>query len=89
LYKKYYGVELAEGIRLYDHIPADEIKLWETVNNRILRKERFSFEKVYESPGTSIYVEISVNPIISEDGSVMGASFFSRDITEEKKQKTL
>jgi PAS domain S-box-containing protein len=85
LYKKYYGVELAEGIRLYDHIPADEIKLWETVNNRILRKERFSFEKVYESPGTSIYVEISVNPIISEDGSVMGASFFSRDITERKK----
>ena len=85
LYKKYYGIELAQGIKLYDHIPADEIKLWETVNKRILRKERFSFEKVYESPGTSIYVEISVNPIISEDDSVIGASFFSRDITKRKK----
>jgi PAS domain S-box-containing protein len=85
LFKKYYGVEITEGIKLYDQIPADENKLWETVNNRILRKERFSFEKVYEFPGTSIYVEISVNPIISGDGSVMGASFFSRDITERKK----
>jgi PAS domain S-box-containing protein len=85
LFKKYYGVEITEGIKLYDQIPADENKLWETVNNRILRKERFSFEKVYEFPGTSIYVEISVNPIISGDGSVMGASFFSTDITERKK----
>jgi PAS domain S-box-containing protein len=85
LFKKYYSIELAEGIRLYDHIPADESKLWETVNKKILRNERFSFEKVYEFPEKAFYVEISVNPIISGDGSVMGASFFSRDITERKK----
>jgi PAS domain S-box-containing protein len=79
-----YGIDLKTGFNMYDDLPNDENHFWDGIHEKIIKNERFSVEKHYEFPNISIDVEISVNPIRSKDGKVIGASFFSRDITERK-----
>jgi PAS domain S-box-containing protein len=80
-----YGVELKEGMNLKEIVPKAQVPFWVKTHNRALKGGRFSLEQKLEIKGVSVDVEISVNPIINENGETVGATYFSRDITDRKK----
>jgi PAS domain S-box-containing protein len=80
-----YGVELKEGMDLKEAVPASQVPFWVETHNRVLKGGRFSLEHKLEIKGVPVEVEISVNPIIDENGETVGATYFSRDITDRKK----
>ncbi len=80
-----YGVELKEGMDLKEMVPKAQIPFWVETHNRAVKGGQFSLEQKLEIRGVSFDFEISVNPIINENGETMGAAYFSRDITERKK----
>jgi PAS domain S-box-containing protein len=80
-----YGVELKEGVDLKEMVPKTQIPFWVETHNTATKNGRFSLEHKLEIRGASVDFEISVNPIIDENGKPVGAAYFSRDITERKK----
>ena len=80
-----YKTELGEGMRIIDHFPPERRSFWAGVHERALRGDHFTFEDHHEQEGLAVDVEVSTNPIISQDGSITGVSYFFRDITERKR----
>ena len=80
-----YGVELKEGMDLKEMVPKAQIPFWVETHNRAVKGGQFSLEQKLEIRGVSFDFEISVNPIINENGETVGAAYFSRDITERQK----
>jgi PAS domain S-box-containing protein len=85
-----YKIELEEGVNLMACFPPERRSFWAGVHGRALRGQRFTFEDHYDPEGISIDVNVSVNPIVGENGEITGVSYFIRDITEQKQvERTL
>lgn len=80
-----YGVEIDRGVNLFSGVSPEERATWYEICRRAFAGERFIQEMHYEFPGRAFDVEIAVNPIKGTDGSIIGASFFSKNITKRKK----
>jgi PAS domain S-box-containing protein len=80
-----YGVEIEKGINIFDGISPEEKVTWYEICRRVFSGERFVQEMHYEFPGRTFDVEVAANPIKGMDGTVIGASFFSKNITKRKK----
>ncbi|MFZ4465251.1 MAG: PAS domain S-box protein, partial [Bacteroidales bacterium] len=84
--KAIYGAEIEIGRSLFDYqtVPEDREKAKRNID-RALAGEQF-VEASYsgEEKLTRLYFEISHNPIIAEDGTVIGVVVFSQDITGRK-----
>lgn len=89
-YFQSFGYELKIGDNVVDHLPNEIQPIYHERYSRVLKNERFIIEdKVQIAEDKFIYIQISFNPIVS-DGKVIGASFFGKNITEEKvKQQVL
>ncbi|MBU0954340.1 MAG: PAS domain-containing protein, partial [Spirochaetes bacterium] len=84
--KAMYGVEIQNGHSFYEYqtVPEDITKSKPNID-RCLRGEQFTECAYSGSAGfTRAYVEVSHNPIRNEAGTIIGASFFMRDISERK-----
>jgi PAS domain S-box-containing protein len=57
---------------------------WRSYYDRVLAGEKFILELTTRSFSTPRVFEYRFNPIFAEDGSVIGATVFARDITEIK-----
>jgi PAS domain S-box-containing protein len=81
-----YGVRLAPGMRIVDQVSEDEGISWARLYDRALQGERFSVERDFSFPEFAIIatLEISLNPIRADDGTISGVAVFGRDITERK-----
>jgi len=79
-----YGVEIEKGVNIFDGISPEERVTWYGICGRAFAGERFVQEMHYEFPGRTFDVEVAVNPIKGTDGSVVGVSFFSKNITKRK-----
>jgi PAS domain S-box-containing protein len=66
---------------LFDTIGIPSQK-WLQYYNRVLQGERFMAQSQYQLAGYIFDIEISFNPIINEESSVVGAVVFARDITD-------
>ncbi|HUB67508.1 MAG TPA: response regulator [Candidatus Methylacidiphilales bacterium] len=76
-----FGVTVAPGDVLVDHLPEDwreeEISLYD----RALAGERFVVERCYQFEDGPRYYEINYNPIQTDSG-ITGVAVFSKDITQ-------
>ncbi len=80
-----YGVEIEKGVNIFDGISPEERVIWYEICRRVFAGERFIQEMHYDFPGRTFDVEVAANPIKGTDGTVIGASFFSKNITKRKK----
>ncbi|MCX6353131.1 MAG: PAS domain-containing sensor histidine kinase, partial [Bacteroidetes bacterium] len=90
-YKKvlYYrfGEEITTGMNLFDYFPEDERKDLINAFDKGLSGERFVMDHHYTIDGEETYYETSVNPIVTGDTLIEGVSFFTRNITDRKKDE--
>jgi len=84
VYRKFFGAELRPGICAVDLWPESTRDKWVTLKNRVMTGETFSFEFSLPGPdGKESFFESFYNPI-RDNGSVVGFSTFTRNITERK-----
>jgi PAS domain S-box-containing protein len=82
-FKQTFGVHLAKGINIIESLPPDLRKLWKERYDRAFNNEHFVFEDRIDLGDNSVFIEVSMNPIVV-DGYVVGASFYGRDVTEKR-----
>jgi len=83
-FEKTFGVHLAPGVNIIESVPLQMQPIWKDRYERAFKeKEHFVFEDKVDVGEFSIYVEVSITPIIV-DGNVVGASLYGKDITEKK-----
>jgi PAS domain S-box-containing protein len=87
LFSFYYGVELEKGMRMIDHFPEKAKEAWMNRFQRALKGEQFIMDRHFDFGEDYMDTEVSINPIIRENGSVTGVSYFSRDITHRKRSE--
>jgi sigma-B regulation protein RsbU (phosphoserine phosphatase) len=81
-----YGFKLAPGLGLSVAAAEEAIlQKWQSRYAQVFAGQYISAEDVYEQDDENRYYDVSLSPIISEDGQVTGATAFSREITERKR----
>jgi PAS domain S-box-containing protein len=79
-----FGVKPTKGINLLNSLPASLQTIWKERYDRGLNGEQFVFEdKITINNRATIYIEVSVNPILVKD-KIIGLSLFGKNITETK-----
>lgn len=81
-----FDIILEPGMHVLEVIPEDLRGTWQERYDRVLLKgESFTVSDHFEYAGKSQDVDVSFNPIITNDGKITGASVFARDVTERKR----
>ncbi len=78
-----FGIQLETGMNLLYSLPEILRPLWKSGYDRALNNEHFIFEDKVDTGKSFVYVQVAMNPIVS-NGKVIGASFFGSNITERK-----
>ncbi len=78
-----FGIQLAKGFNIIEALPVGLIQLWKERCDKAFNNEHFVFEDRIKMGEVIIYIEVAMNPIVL-DGKVVGASFFGKNITEQK-----
>ena len=78
-----FGVRLVKGANILEALPEPLRGLWKERYDRAFNNEHFFFSDRVETGGRVIYIEVAMNPILV-DGKVVGASFYGKDVTEQK-----
>ena len=78
-----FGIYLKPGINLLMSLPKPLREAWKSRYDKALGGESFSFIDHIEAGNTSIYIEVFMNPIVTNK-KVEGALFFGKDITKRK-----
>lgn len=81
-----YGIQVCIGETIVGSplLPESEKDFWNSVYKRVLDGESFVFEREYNYGDLKI-VEVSASPV-RPNGEIIGATFISRDITEQKQE---
>ncbi len=81
----YPGQEMI-GRSVYDIVPQDRHEELRDILQRLGRGERIDHLETrrIRHDGSEVEVELTVSPVLSEDGTVLGASAIGRDITRRK-----
>lgn len=85
LIKKLTGIEIYEGINVFDVYSEPKHKPYLAIYNKVKEGKRHIFVDVIEFGDQKLYYEVAVNPIINATQKIIGFSIFSKDITEQKK----
>jgi PAS domain S-box-containing protein len=80
-FQQTFGVHLEKGVNLLNSLPEHLKAIWKERYDRAFNNEHFVFTDKIELENSSVYIEVSTNPILY-DGKVVGASFFGKDISE-------
>jgi PAS domain S-box-containing protein len=78
-----FGIKLKLGTNLLSSLPEPIRAFWKSKYDSALNNSSFSFIEEIKERDVTVYIEVSVNPIIIEE-NVIGAFFFGKDITERK-----
>ncbi len=82
--KREHGIDLETGMSALDFLPERVKKTFTGFYNRALMGEQFMVENCDDFTVTYVDVEVSFNPIVTEDNEIIGVAVFSRDISERK-----
>lgn len=76
------GMELKEGLNIFDVIPDNQVEYWKTRYDKAFNGEKF-VENLQRPNGDSItYLESYISPIFDNQNNVIGASVTSHDISD-------
>ncbi|MFW5800608.1 MAG: PAS domain S-box protein [Spirochaeta sp.] len=84
VFKQYTGIELQEGTDFLHALPEKIQGVWKQRYDRVLQGEYLTLEETMIEQGIMVCLEILVHPIYVHS-TVIGISFFSRDITARQK----
>ncbi|MBK6284835.1 MAG: PAS domain S-box protein [Draconibacterium sp.] len=87
-FQQKFGVQLKEGVNILNSLPQHLRSIWKERYDRAFNNEHFVFTDKIEIDNSSVYIEVSMNPIIY-DGKVAGASFSEKTLAKEGEQKRL
>lgn len=83
-FEQSFGYILEKGDNILNSLPEPFKQSWKIHYDYVLQnKERIKFEEQYDFPTGSMWVEVSMFPIIS-NGDATGVSCFGKDITTQK-----
>ena len=82
-----YGTKIEQGHSLFDYmtVKEDQEKAKQNLNRALAGEHLVESAYSGEEERSRLYFEVSHNPICAEDGSVIGVSVFSQDITKRKR----
>jgi signal transduction histidine kinase len=83
-FEKTFGIFLQQGSSILDALPNDIKPLWKERYDKVLKNERLKFEDHIDTSTGTIYIQVSMNPIL-KNGKVIGGSCFGSDISHRKK----
>jgi len=78
-----FGIRLEPGVNLIDSLPETIRPFWKLRYDRALNNEQFIVEDAIDTGNSTIYIQVSFNPIIKK-GHVIGGSCFGSNITQRK-----
>ncbi|MBN1203523.1 MAG: PAS domain-containing protein, partial [Myxococcaceae bacterium] len=85
VYQQSYGTQLELGQPLFPRGLEGELgRLWGPRLAQVLQGQRLRLEEQLHMGGVPLVVDVSLNPIIGEDGRTVGLTLFSRDVTRRK-----
>ncbi len=79
-----FGVRLVKGMNILDALPPQLRTIWKERYDRAFNNEHFVFNDKIELEQGDIFIEVAMSPVVI-DNKVVGASFFGKDVSEEKK----
>lgn len=82
-FQKTFGVWLEQGVNLLDSLPETMRTYWKLRYDSVLNNNRLLFEDAIPTGNGTIYIQVSMNPIV-KNGEVIGGSCFGSDITPRK-----
>ncbi len=82
--KEGFRAEVEQGCKIDEVIPEEFSADWKDHYAQVMKGERITKEVRYENNDFAVDLEISYNPIFTEEGQVNGLSVFGRDITQRK-----
>ncbi|WP_257463524.1 ATP-binding protein [Archangium lipolyticum] len=87
-YLLFQGKELVPGQRLFYPRSPEVQARWDPLLDKTLAGERIRFEEDYTQGDVRIVLDVSMSPIIDDEGTVTGMTIFSKDITARKLVET-
>jgi PAS domain S-box-containing protein len=83
--KEYFGKKPEIGCSVFELISShDQVKLKDFIAKSKSYKH-FTYEDMLTKNGVNTYYDVSINPIIKENGTQLGVSVFAKNITKRKK----
>lgn len=82
-FEQSFGTRLDRGVNILRALPESLRQIWKARYDRAFNGEYTVFTDAIDVGSVTIYIEVSVQPIVL-DNKVIGASFYGRDITEQK-----
>jgi PAS domain S-box-containing protein len=86
-FKESFGVTISKGVNLIKALPENLRPKWIERYTRAFKGESFIFLDEVDIGDSTIYIEVAMNPI-SVEGKVVAASFYGKNITEQKNYET-
>jgi len=84
LFYDYYKIDLKPGRYIFELMKQESREFHYAFFQKVLSGEQVFFEWGDNLNGKDIYFEVTINPIITENGKITGASYFMRDVTDSK-----
>ena len=78
------GISLNEGDNIFDKLPEDTHEVWKERYSRALGGESFTQDQERKVKDKTLYIRGYYDPILDQDGKIIGASVRSSDISEMK-----
>jgi PAS domain S-box-containing protein len=76
------NVELKPGVSILDKLPKESLDLWKGRYDKALAGEKLHFKEERKVGDKTLFLDVAVEPIYSDDKLILGCSVVSRDITE-------
>lgn len=84
IFKTYLDQKIQVGDNLIEKLPDSTRTRWKTLFENVLAGERINEEFSLELSHTTVYFDLSANPIINSKGATKGATAFLKNITQKK-----
>ncbi len=82
-----YGIRISPGMMLMNYVPGEVRALVASMYNRGVRGEETRVEHRFNFNGAAVDVEIACSPVITDERTIVGASFVARDVTDRRKRE--
>ncbi|HET8859687.1 PAS domain S-box protein [Marivirga sp.] len=79
------GIDLKPGLSILSILPGDQLEKWKARYDKALAGEKLKLEEIRELQTGNLTIETRCEPIVNNEGGVIGVSTVSKDITELKK----